>query len=623
MENARHIEEEKMRSKLKNETGLNHPEIPEEWAKSISVGINAICRFVNSLVEQIIASSGRRICFLAFDGFLGVEWQKFISAMKKSLVEAGFNTETINVVSYYKSPSENEEIINPYLTGDPFFGRIFDGHLEDFLDTNNIDALKDKLKSYESKKAASLVSSPQAVICYGCGAANNFLREFYDFVFYVDITREEFVKRIQKNEFGFLRSQEISEGMSQAADIGLPVYLFKLSTYVYYPVLERYKKYLLPYVDYYVDGNISNELKLVPRDTFDGILSILAQYPIRLKPLYIPSPWGGQWIKKIRKLPKSMVNCAWSFEAVAPEMSLKIAVGDTFLEIPFLTLMLRESVKLMGYSAVKRFQNFFPIRVHYDDGIDGGNMAIQVHPPASYVKEHFNEQIGQDESYYVVFTGSGSKVFLGLKEETDEEEFYEAVRKSEIQGVPLDYEKYVNSIPSKVGDLFLIPAGTVHASGQNEVVLEIGNSYGYTFHIYDYLRPDLHGKLRPIHSLHAFQVMKFHRRASWVNQHLKQRPQLVRSGGDWAEYLLGKLEEIFYVVHRLEFTTKINDDTKGKFRILTLVEGDRMIVQSKEHPERKFGLNFSETVIVPACFGKYSILNLGHSACKVIKVLLK
>ena len=609
--------------KLKDETGLNRPEIPEEWTKSVVVGTNALCRFVNSLVKQAIVSSGRRICFLAIDGFLGVEWQKFISVMKESLVEAGFSTETIDISSHYKPHSENGKIIDSYLTGDPFFGRVFDGCLEDFLDTSSLDALKEKLESHKSKKTTSTGSSPQAVICYGCGAANNFLREFYDFVFYVDITREEFVKRIQKNEFGFLRPQEISEGMSQAADIGLPVYLFKLSTYVYYPVLERYKKYLLPYVDCYLDGNISEELKLVPRDTFNGILSILAQYPIRLKPLYIPSPWGGQWIKKIRKLPKSMINCAWSFEAVAPEMSLKIAVGDTFLEIPFLTFLSRESVRLMGYSAAERFENFFPIRVHYDDGIEGGNMAIQVHPPTSYVKKCFNEEIGQDESYYIVFTGPGSKVFLGLKEETDEEEFYEAVRKSEIQGVPLDYDKYVNSIPSKVGDLFLIPAGTVHASGRNEVVLEIGNSYGYTFHIYDYLRPDLHGKLRPIHSLHAFQVIKFRRTARWVNQHLKQRPRLVRSGQDWAEYLLGKLEEIFYVVHRLEFATKIDDDTKGKFHILTLVEGDGMIVQSKERPERKYGLDFSETVIVPACFGKYSILNLGHDLCKVIKVLLK
>ena len=91
--------------------------------------------------------------------------------------------------------------------------------------------------------------------------------------------------------------------------------------------------------------------------------------------------------------------------------------------------------------------------------------------------------MGQDESFYIVATGPGSKVYLGLKEEADKDEFYEMVRRAETKGVPFDHDKYVNSIPSKAGDLFLIPAGTVHASGRNEVVLEISaTTYRYTFH---------------------------------------------------------------------------------------------------------------------------------------------
>ncbi len=600
--------------KAKDKIALNRPKIPKKWTESTVIGLDEVCRFINNLAKQSIASSG---CLLALDGYLGIEWQNIVPKVKESLKKAGFNTEAIDITSYYKSSSEIGKILNPLLTWDPFFGQVFDGNLEDFLDPSSIEALKNKFKNTKST-----ASSPKVVICYGCGAANKFLRAFYDFVFYVDITREEFIERAQRTEFGFLKAEDVSQA-DQVADVGLPVYLFKLTNYVYYPMLERYKKYLLRHIDFYVDGNIPEEPKLVTREVFDGLLSVLAQYPIRLKPLYIPSPWGGQWIKRVRKLPKSMVNCAWSFEAIAPDMSLKIAVDDTFLEIPFLTFLLKEPRKIMGDSAVKRFNNFFPIRVHYDDNIDGGNMAIQVHPPASYVKEKFNEKIGQDESYYVVLTAPGSKVFLGLKEGINEKEFYEAVRKAETQGVPLDYDKYVNSIPSKPGDLFLIPAGTVHASGRNELVLEIGNSYGYTFHIYDYLRPDLHGRLRPIHPSHAFNVIKFHRTSRWVSQHLKQKPKLIRSGQDWAEYLLGKLKEIFYVVHRLEFTTKIDDDTKGKFHILTLFEGDNVVVQSKEHPERRYELNFSETVIVPACVGEYSILNLGQNPCKILKVLLK
>ncbi|MEM3704273.1 MAG: hypothetical protein QXX79_07660, partial [Candidatus Bathyarchaeia archaeon] len=101
-----------------------------------------------------------------------------------------------------------------------------------------------------------------------------------------------------------------------------------------------------------------------------------------------------------------------------------------------------------------------------------------------------NDSPAQDESYYILQTGPEAKTYLGLKEDADVSEFRQAAKKSEKQGVPLDYEKYVNSIPTKPGDYFLIPAGTIHASGKNQVVLEIDGgiaafSPGYTFHIYD------------------------------------------------------------------------------------------------------------------------------------------
>jgi hypothetical protein len=133
----------------------------------------------------------------------------------------------------------------------------------------------------------------------------------------------------------------------------------------------------------------------------------------------------------------------------------------------------------------------------------------------------------------------------------------------------------------------------------------------------------LNGNLRPIHADHAFQVLKFHRNASWTRKHLEQKPKLKRSGRDWAEYSLGELREIFYKIHRLEFLRRIDDAADGRFHILTLIEGQRIAVQSKEDPSRRYTLNFSETVIIPACLGEYSITNLGTDPCKVIKVFLK
>lgn len=605
-----------------DESTFNHPQIPQKQDDSVVVGIEDVCKYVQNLVVKKMDSS-RKNCLLAIDGHPGVEFQNIVEGIAKSLMGQNLYVEIVGFDTYYKSSSEIEEIIKPLLTWDASFGRVFDGDLEDFLDKVNLRTLKRKMRTLRREEHKTSRSPPEVLICFGCGAANEDLRSLYDFVLYIDLTREEFINRARKDGIIFLISPNAFEGMSQVADVGLPLHLFKLSNYVYYPVLEKYKQRLLPNINFYIDGNIRDKPKLVTQHMFDRILSLTAQYPVRLKPLYIPSPWGGQWIKEIRKLPEAMVNCAWSFEAVTLDMSLRIAVGKTFLEIPFLTFLLKESKRVMGSSATKRFNHFFPIRVHYDDSMEGGNMALQVHPPTSYVKKNFNEEIGQDESYYIVLTGEGSKVYLGLKEGVDKEEFYEEARKAEKQGVTLDYDKYVNSISTKPGDFFLIPSGTVHASGRNQVVLEIGNNYGYTFHIYDYLRPDLSGGLRPIHLNHAFKVIKSNRTASWVKQHLRQEARLVRSGEDWSEYLVGELEEIYYVAYRLEFEREIEDNTRGSFHILTLIEGDEVVIRSKEHPERQKNLVFSETVIVPACIGRYSIINLANSQCKVLKVLLR
>lgn len=57
----------------------------------------------------------------------------------------------------------------------------------------------------------------------------------------------------------------------------------------------------------------------------------------------------------------------------------------------------------------------------------------------------------------------------------------------------MDYQKYVYSIESKPGTQVMIPAGTIHASGQNQLILEIGSLTvgSYTYKMYDYVRKDL------------------------------------------------------------------------------------------------------------------------------------
>jgi len=585
---------------------INAIEAPMELEQQITVGVREVCRKIGFLGRNII--SKKKLALVGIDGYIGFEWDFFISKFKQVLNDLQIDVVFEDIANVYKSPDDIEEMINPFLSCDPFFGKIFNGTIEDFIDKEKVNDLRHRLRN--KKNCGKLV------VCFGCGSVNRFLENLYDIVVYIDVTKDKAGKSIMK---GSMRN------LGCRVDISDRKYRGKRLYYVDFPVLDKHKKILLRRMDFYLDGNEIMAVKMIPRGAYKNLLLILSKYPLRLKPIYVEGVWGGQWLKKVRGLPTSMRNCAWSYEIIAPYQSLIIKLRRTTLEIPFLNLLWEYPREVMGeFNSLKKIAGNFPIRVNYDDSMGGGDMAIQVHGNLSYLSKNFNEPIGQNESYYIVAVGPKARTYLGLRDTVSIEEFYEAARNAEIRGLPFNHEKYVNSIPSKEGSLFLIPAGTVHASGRNQVVLEISDSTDlYTFHIYDYLRPDLDGKLRPIHIHHAFNVLDASRRASSVIKSLMVEPQPIRAGDTWAEYFLGELEELGIIIHRLEFVRRISDNTNGKFHILTLVGGEKMLIMSSSDPKRSLKLRFSETALVPACFSSYELVNLGRSPCKVVKAFMR
>lgn len=365
---------------------------------------------------------------------------------------------------------------------------------------------------------------------------------------------------------------------------------------------------------------------MLPLREFRRVLDIQLQSPFRCTPVYLEGVWGGTFVKKLRHLPDDMRNCAWVFDMIPNEVSLQIKVGKDTFNIPFSTVFKEKAEALMGKDSVKRFGRVFPIRFNYDDTYGGnGNMSIQVHPPRAYNQEHFGEPFQQDESYYCVKT-AGSRTYLGLQDDCNVEEFFQCIDKAEREHIPFDHDKYVNSFPSEEGDQFLLPGGTIHASGRNQVVLEIG-SYtigSYTFKLYDYLRTDLDGKPRPIHSIHGKNVLVTDRRRSKIDGVLRPEPVTVREGEGWKEEIIGEHELIYFSLRRFSFDRAVSDDTKGeKFHVLVLVQGDEVLIYSKKTPMNSYRARYMDMVVVPAAMGEYGILNLGTSPCRMTKTMLK
>ena len=193
---------------------------------------------------------------------------------------------------------------------------------------------------------------------------------------------------------------------------------------------------------------------------------------------------------------------------------------------------------------------------------------------------------------------------------------------AQVGGAPFPAEDYANRFPARKHDHFLIPAGTVHCSGANSMVLEISATpYIFTFKLWDWGRPGLDGRPRPIHLEHGAANIQWDRTTDWVKRQLVNRVEPLGAGEGWREERTGLHELEFIETRRHWFTQPVAHDTRGTVNVLNLVEGDEAVIESPDGAFEPFVLHYAETVIVPAAVGRYTIRPTGASAGRELATL--
>ena len=274
-----------------------------------------------------------------------------------------------------------------------------------------------------------------------------------------------------------------------------------------------------------------------------------------------------------------------------------------------------------------RFGAEFPIRFDLLDTMGGGNLSLQVHPKTQFIRKHFGMQYTQDESYYMLDAGEGGNVYLGLKTHTDREVMIGDLKAALGADVSFSAERYVNRFPARKHDHFLIPAGTIHCSGKNCMVLEISATpYIFTFKLWDWDRLGLDGLPRPIHLEHGLANIVWNRDTDWVEKNLINRIDPLVRGSGWREERTGLHELEFIETRRHWFTSSTPHDTLQTVNVLNLIEGEEAIVESPTGAFDPFVVHYAETFIVPASVGQYSISPAGRSLgkrCGTIKAFVR
>ncbi|PWJ54477.1 mannose-6-phosphate isomerase class I [Dyadobacter jejuensis] len=557
---------------------------------------------ITQTIREKVESIGAPKTVIVLDAYHGVNVQEILAGMALGDSEMA----VFEVSSAMLDKERMEALVSPFINNDPVFGFVTTLELDAFFDAEKVSSMQEEIEKVKEG----------VVLVLGTGAA--LVAPHADVLIYADMPRWEIQLRFRKNAISNLGADNANDPFA---------YQYKRSFFVDWRVCDRFKKGLMDRWDFVLDTSQEHRPKMVSGVAMAHALASTKERPFRVVPFFDPGPWGGQWLKEVVDLDRSAQNYAWGFDCVPEENSLVFDFDGVPIEIPSINLVLAHPVPVLGEAVYDAFGAEFPIRFDFLDTMQGGNLSLQVHPMHQYIKDQFGMGYTQNESYYFLEAENDGFVYLGLKEDVDPESMMQELQTAQEGEGPFDAEKHVQKWPVKKHDHVLIPAGTVHCSGADTVVLEISATpFNFTFKLWDWGRMGLDGKPRPISLEHGKKNIQWDRTTKWTQENLVNRFEQVASGDGWREERTGLDTHSFIETRRHWFTQKVTHHTEGVVNVLNLISGREALVESPNSAFEPFVVHYAETFIVPAGVGAYTVRPYGESEwqeCATIKASIR
>jgi len=225
------------------------------------------------------------------------------------------------------------------------------------------------------------------------------------------------------------------------------------------------------------------------------------------------------------------------------------------------------------------------------------NLSVQVHPSSG----DFDDMPSKTEAWTILHAEKGSGIYLGIKEEVSKEQFAEAM----VAGN--DLSQMLNFVEVEEGDVFFIPAGTLHAIGAGILLVEVQETSESTFRAYDWGRMQ-DGKPRPLHHEETMQVTAWDApRGMALVDKLKREPeaQVQMEGTCLVESFI---DEKPFQQSRLTFQNAeqeyLGDTTPTGIQAFTIVSGEVTLHTDKPGATT---LQAGHSFIIPAAVGSYRL----------------
>lgn len=224
-------------------------------------------------------------------------------------------------------------------------------------------------------------------------------------------------------------------------------------------------------------------------------------YPLKFKPFFKEKIWGGEKIKNVLHRPvENMDHCGESWEISAIEDNVSVVANGFFADENDLNELIEIYMgDLLGDQVYDQYGLGFPLLIKYIDATD--DLSVQVHPDDNLAQERYGMN-GKTEMWYVIQAEEGAGLYVGFKDGVTRDQYWNAVEEGTV-------DKLLRFYPVKKGDLFFIPAGTVHAIGRGVLLAEIQQPSDVTYRIFDWNRVDANGNSRELHVDEAFDAIHF------------------------------------------------------------------------------------------------------------------
>jgi mannose-6-phosphate isomerase len=213
-------------------------------------------------------------------------------------------------------------------------------------------------------------------------------------------------------------------------------------------------------------------------------------YPITFKPIFKQIIWGGADICSFKGITPPQEGIGESWEISHVDNNYSVVENGPFEGINLDELIRTYGSRLTGEKAMKQFGNTFPLLIKFIDARD--KLSIQVHPDDTLAWKRHNS-FGKTEMWYVIKAAEGAGLYSGFSKQMDPEAYLKQMEDNTLPDVLQRYEV-------KVGDVFFLPAGRVHAIGAGCFIAEIQQTSNITYRIYDYNRKDACGNERELHA---------------------------------------------------------------------------------------------------------------------------